>query len=195
MTFSSPRWGCLVTPLPLPESVGVGGGHVYAHSITNFFFSFMGLPNFLTHGAPLARFVHRSSAKIHEVQWISIFSNLLNYKWFIIIYISPISGFLSQLNTAVPPPHFSNNNILIMTSWSWTCPCFPWRFEKSDTTVTLSNLDFFFYLQRLGDTVGRIALTSLSISNLNKSSCALDTILHPVILPKNKGRTTVNFLI
>ena len=58
--FSSPhpRSGYLRTPLPLPESLyRCAGGRAYAPN----FLGLMGLPKILTHGAPLARFAHRSS--------------------------------------------------------------------------------------------------------------------------------------
>ena len=62
---------CPVTPLPLPQSLygrtdGRLDGRSYGHVITKF--SWLdGLPKFLTHGAPLARFARWSSAMNHEV--------------------------------------------------------------------------------------------------------------------------------
>ena len=60
---------CPVTPLPLPQSLygrtdGRSDGRSYGHVITKF--SWLdGLPKFLTHGAPLARFARWSSANIN----------------------------------------------------------------------------------------------------------------------------------
>ena len=52
-----------MTPLPLPQSLyGRTDGRSYGHVITKFS-GLDGLPNFLTHGAPLARFARWSSAK------------------------------------------------------------------------------------------------------------------------------------
>ena len=55
-----------MTPLPLPQSLygrmdGRTDGRLYGHVITKFS-GLDGLPNFLTHGAPLARFARWSSA-------------------------------------------------------------------------------------------------------------------------------------
>ena len=61
--FNSNQSGnCSVTPLPLPQSLyGRADGRTYGHVITKFS-RLGGLPNFLTHGAPLARFARWSSA-------------------------------------------------------------------------------------------------------------------------------------
>ena len=61
--FNSNQSGnCSVTPLPLPQSLyGRTDGRTYGHVITKFS-RLGGLPNFLTHGAPLARFARWSSA-------------------------------------------------------------------------------------------------------------------------------------
>ena len=65
--FNSNQGGnCPVTPLPLPQSLygrtdGRTDGRSYGHVITKFS-RLDGLPNFLTHGAPLARFARWSSA-------------------------------------------------------------------------------------------------------------------------------------
>ena len=63
--FNSNQSGnCSVTPLPLPQSLyGRTDGRTYGHVITKFS-RLGGLPNFLTHGAPLARFARWSSAII-----------------------------------------------------------------------------------------------------------------------------------
>ena len=61
--FNSNQGGnCSVTPLHLPQSLyGRTDGRTYGHVITKFS-RLGGLPNFLTHGAPLARFARWSSA-------------------------------------------------------------------------------------------------------------------------------------
>ena len=54
---------CPVTPLPLPQSLyGRTLARSYGHVSTKFS-RLDGLPKFLTHGAPLARFARWSSAK------------------------------------------------------------------------------------------------------------------------------------
>ena len=62
--FNSNQGGnCPVTPLLLPQSLyGRTDGRSYGHVITKFS-RLDGLPKFLTHGAPLARFARWSSAK------------------------------------------------------------------------------------------------------------------------------------
>ena len=80
--FNSNQGGnCPVTPLPLPQSLygrtdGRSDGRSYGHVITKFS-RLDGLPKFLTHGAPLARFARWSSANIVILVFFTCFVTLL----------------------------------------------------------------------------------------------------------------------
>ena len=70
-----PRSGCVRSPLPPPRESVRASAREYAPN----FFSLMGLPKILTHGAPLARFARRSSAII-RAQGCSSLTNQLDWR-------------------------------------------------------------------------------------------------------------------